>query len=102
MKAISEVSFELSELSELLTLGNFDDRQKRVVYGFLARKLGAGGPAAVASALHVSPAAVRRGLAEISREPDAASPPAPSTRTRRRKSTAETQSGIPDAMEDIV
>ena len=64
MRAITHLTLSADKFKDYLEKADIDEKQRRLLYGFLASNIGYGGVTAIARALSVSSKTVRRGLSE--------------------------------------
>jgi len=94
MFAVTSVTLPIRDFSELLAYGRFDERQRRILYGFLAIKIGYGGQTAVATELNVSPITVRKAIKELNQ--NVASLDSSGDRDQESRETSSSQAVVQD------
>lgn len=65
MRSSNQVSVDLEAFREFMKKADLDEKQRRLLYGFLAGEMGYGGIRAVSQAFGVSHVTVRKGRSEI-------------------------------------
>ena len=127
MQAVRTLNVPLARFKQFVEFGELNERQRRGLYGFIAKEIGYGGATAVARELEVSAITVKMGLVEFSdfesksenltndqtsepreenKKPEENSQPLAPGRIRRpgggRKPAVVLQPGLVDAVREIL